>query len=259
MKVEDYIASGILEQYVLGELSAEEEEEVLRYAERYPEVRSEIALIEESFEHMARSLAVKAPTHVLDNIQRKLSEKEETKEKQSKKNKKISLLQYGVAATFTLKLMFMAVAAHFWINWQHSENRLESMQERYDQMEQRTQQLNQAFAIISDPAYQSIVLESSEVSVEARPILYWNELSGQLYINPYQLPANENGYQYQLWAVVEERPVSLGTFEVSAASLTQMIALEGQEKASAFILSLEAEGGSDTPDMDALHYTGKVR
>ncbi|WPP51582.1 anti-sigma factor [Catalinimonas niigatensis] len=256
MKVEEYIASGILEQYVLGELSAAEEEEVLRYAQNHSEVRSEITAIEESFEYMARSFSVKPPAHVLDKIQHKLSEKDEVEEVQTKKNKKINFLRYGVAATFTLKLMFMAVAAHFWVNWQHSESRLEQMQERYDRLEQETRQLSQAFAVVNDPAYQTIALESKQPNAKARPMLYWNNTLGQLYINPNQLPANEEGTQYQLWAMVKDLPVSLGVFDVSSDSFPQMIAMDGVENSTSFIITLEAEGGSEQPDAEDLRYQG---
>lgn len=258
MKVEEYIASGILEQYVLGELSEVEEEEVLRHAEKYPEVRSEILAIEESLELIARSLAVKPPVHVLEKIQNKLSEKDNADENQARKNKKINFLRYGVAATFTLKLMFMAVAAHFWVNWQQSENRLEQMQERYNQLQQETRQLSQAFAVVNDPAYQSIALESKQPNAKARPMLYWNNTSGQIYLSPNQLPPNEEGTQYQLWAKVKGVPLSLGLFDVSADSFPQMLAMDGVENSDSFMITLEAEGGSEQPDANALRYQGEA-
>ncbi|MEK6476660.1 anti-sigma factor [Catalinimonas sp. 4WD22] len=257
MNIEDYISSGILEQYVLGELSSEEEEEVLRYAKRYPEVQREIFQIEESVEHLARSVAIKPPRHVLDQIQEKVSA-QETEAPPAKKSKKINTLRYGVAATFTLKLVAMAIAAHFWINWQNSENRLEQLQSRYDQLEQKTQQLSQAFAIVSNPDFQSFVLKSDEAALEAQPIVYWNENTGELYLNTAQLPASDAAHQYQLWAIAEGNAQSLGVFDVSPGSFPQMIAMPAVENVNSFLLTLEKEGGSSQPSSEGPHYTVSI-
>lgn len=258
MNIEDYISSGILEQYVLGELSTAEEEEVRNYAQRYPEVQREIFQIEESVEHLARSVAIKPPRHVLDQIQEKIAD-QETEAPPAKKSKKISTLRYGVAATFTLKLIAMAIAAHFWVNWQSSENELEQLQNRYTQLEQNTQQLSQAFAIVSNPDFQSFVLKSGEAAGEAQPIVYWNENTAQLYLNTAQLPASDAAHQYQLWAMVEGSAQSLGVFDVSTSSFPQMIALQAVENANAFLLTLEEEGGSDQPSPEGPSYTVSIR
>ncbi len=256
MKVEDYIASGVLEQYVLGELSEEREAEVMSYAQRYPEVRTEIDLIEESLEEIARSLAIQPRKQVWDKIANKIND--EKRDSQDKKSKKINFLRYGVAATFTLKLMFMAVAAHFWINWQHSESRLEKMQTRYDQLEQQTRQLSQAFAIVNNPSFQTLLLKSNEENDAINPILYWNEGVTQVYVNPNALPANDEAQQYQLWATVEGKPQSLGVFDVSSDSFPQMIMMKGISPISSFIITLEPKGGSEQPNQQARHYSGPV-
>lgn len=57
-KVSEYIASGILELYVLGMISAEESVEVEKMMALHPEVKDEVRAIEESLETYAQANAV---------------------------------------------------------------------------------------------------------------------------------------------------------------------------------------------------------
>lgn len=248
----------------MGELSPAQEDEVLLYAERYPEVRKEIDLIEESVEQLALSAALQPPVGVLDKIHERIAteetnKKEKTEEKKEPKSKKINTLRYGVAATFTLKLVAMAIAAHFWINWKSSESQVERLQNRYHKLEQQTQQLNQALMVVSDPDFQAYVLQSQNGSSSARPIVYWNEKTDQLYLNTGQLAATDSDHQYQLWAIVNEQAKSLGTFDVSTSAFPQIIPLQGQPNISSFVLSLEEEGGSPKPSNEAVHFRSEMK
>ena len=56
--VKAYIESGILELYVLGDVSAEEKLQVEDMAAKYPAVKAEIAEIEKSMELYAEANAV---------------------------------------------------------------------------------------------------------------------------------------------------------------------------------------------------------
>jgi len=58
MNVKEYIASGILEEYCLGLLSADEQEKVLQICKLYPEVKAEVTVIENTMEQMAAKKAI---------------------------------------------------------------------------------------------------------------------------------------------------------------------------------------------------------
>lgn len=262
MNVEDYIASGVLEEFVLGELSAEKAAEVVRMAERYPEVRQEISLIEDTLQGMAENLAIQPPAYVLDKIKAKISEEKDPgfKDPLERKNKKIHYLQYGVAASFTLKLVAMAIAAYFWVNWQHTEDQLAQLQDRYENLEQEAQQISQVLIALSDPDFQTVVLKGQGSNPDSRALVYWNEKTLEVYVNPYQLPENNEDQQYQLWGMVNGNPVSLGVFDLSDRfSLPKMIAMEGVEELSDFAITLEPKGGSSSPSLKPQYYEGKVK
>jgi mannose-6-phosphate isomerase-like protein (cupin superfamily) len=68
LKIEDYIGSGILEEFVLGQLDQEACESVLALAEQHPEIKQEIEAIEASLEILARAYAVEPPAELEQQI-----------------------------------------------------------------------------------------------------------------------------------------------------------------------------------------------
>lgn len=68
MNVTEYISSGILEAFVVGELSDSEELEVLKFAKLHPEIRSEIEEIERVQEKIAVQIAVTPPEHIWSDL-----------------------------------------------------------------------------------------------------------------------------------------------------------------------------------------------
>ncbi len=76
MDIRAYIASGILEQYVLGLATPAETEEVERLARLHPEVQREIEEIRSSLETYARQFAQAPPAALQDRIWEALSREE---------------------------------------------------------------------------------------------------------------------------------------------------------------------------------------
>ena len=256
--LEEYISSGILEQFVLGELSESQAQTVADMAARYPNVRHEISLIEDTLQGLAESLAIEPPPGVLDKIRNNTvvpAEDPPSTETSSakKKARKLPYWQYGVAATFTLKLIVMALAAGYWINWKNTEQKLDDLQERYDRLEQNAQQATQALLAINNPAFQTVILQNQAPS-GGQALAYWNPETYQIYFDLSQLPPNDADQQYQLWGVADSDTVSLGVFSVvSNTPLPQIKPFEGVAWLSDLLISTEPEGGSTSPSLPPLY------
>ena len=234
-------------------------------ADQYPEIREEIAQIEDTLLDMAESLARTPPPGVWDKIMERVDTAATapparspelpaaTQQELKKKTKKIHYWQYGVAATFTLKLLFMAVAARFWYNWQSTENQLNGLRQQYQELQQQSQQATQALLAINDPAFFPVVLEGQDSLAGNRVLAYRNEETQDVYVNISQLPATRGGEVYQLWGRVGEQMVSLGTLDpASNPSLPQLKLLSGPENLTELMISLEPAGGSPSPTAEPL-------
>lgn len=68
MNIEEYIASGILEEFVLGQLDQQTCESILALSAKYPEIKREIDAIESSLEIFARAYSLAPPTELEQQI-----------------------------------------------------------------------------------------------------------------------------------------------------------------------------------------------
>ena len=66
--IQEYIESGILEQYPLGELSAAEQQEVEAQAARHPEIQAELAEIQAALGAYAQAHAITPPAAMRDRV-----------------------------------------------------------------------------------------------------------------------------------------------------------------------------------------------
>ena len=72
MNIQEYIESGILEQYCLNALNEQERADMLKNCSLYPEIKEELAAIEIAFENLARSQSIAPDKKLKDQILAKL-------------------------------------------------------------------------------------------------------------------------------------------------------------------------------------------
>ena len=67
-KVHDFLETGLLDKYLIGDTSIDETIKVEEYIAKYPEVKEEFDILQVQLELAARSNAVNPPAHALDAI-----------------------------------------------------------------------------------------------------------------------------------------------------------------------------------------------
>ena len=84
------------------------------------------------------------------------------------------------------------------------------------------------------------------------PILY-------LHLAPSGLPETPVGMQYQLWAIIDGKPVDAGMIlSNSSGDKYHIQKMKSFGKAEAFAITLETQGGNATPTMDKMYVIAKV-
>ncbi|WP_143307915.1 anti-sigma factor [Chitinophaga vietnamensis] len=121
----------------------------------------------------------------------------------------------------------------------------------------RMEQLESSIEVMEDPAVLKVKMPGTKPFPEAVATVFWNQSSQQVYLKVNNLPEPAADKQYQLWAIVDGKPVDMGVFEMGdTAKVLQKMKTTG--KAQMFAVTLEKKGGAVAPTMDQMYVAGKI-
>jgi len=276
-----YIESGKLELYVLGQLTAEEQLEVEDMAKRYPTVKEEINAIEIALEQYAMEHAIQPTSGLEQKIFAQisaLSGNTVTTEQLPKKEAvvvplypdhtgTVKTLRFALAACAVLLVVsvFSLYSAHSKLAIANDQIvALNQSKEKFAAtvsfMKDENEDLQQIASMSADPTWTVVKLAGTKIAPEANMVVYWHKKGQHVMVDNTRmaLPQNDEGHQYQLWALVNGKPVDLGVFDAKAEPKKLLVAMKEIGTAQAFAVTLEKRGGSINPTMEKLVAMGGV-
>ncbi|WP_158797116.1 anti-sigma factor domain-containing protein [Pedobacter sp. L105] len=274
-----YIETGILELYVLGQLNALEQLEVEEMAAKYPEIKEEITAIEIAMEHYALSHAIQ-PTSGLEKqiFERITPATTNTTAKEKPEAKIVPLYNDNSASTIrSLRFALVACIALLVISTgalysAHSSLTLANQQiaslsldkqkfaSTVSYITDENKDLQKIAAISSDPTWTPVKLSGTKISPKANLVVYWHKAGHHVVLDNTKmaLPENDADHQYQLWAMVNGKPVDLGVFDAQSQPKKLLVTMKEIGNAQAFAVTLEKRGGSVNPTMEKMVVLGGV-
>lgn len=271
MNVQEYILSGVVESYVLGLASTEERAEFERMCAAHSELRAAREAFELIVENQLLKQAIAPPAHIKSKIFADIDV--ENDQRQGKKLislKQTPVLQTGwlryVAAAAVILLVGSTILNfYFFSQYKVYINKYTELIASQNQMASVNQALQtkvldyeSTLNMIKDPAMAIVRMPSvpTSPSLGSETTVYWNTSSKDVYLLVNSLPKPASGKQYQLWAIVDGKPVDAGVFDIKdGVSLQKM---KNIPQAQAFAITLEQKGGSATPTPEAMYVLGKV-
>lgn len=271
--VKAYIESGVLELYVLGEVSHEEKVEVEAMALKHPAIKAELAEIEQSMEKYAGIHAIEPPAElrhrVLNSVLTNLADDSNfrSKREDTANNmvsmpapKTINFYKYAFAACLTLLLVSIAALVNVYNQLRVSVQQVVELSTQNQHFSKTVGLQDEQLTMFRDTAYRLIKLPGTGKTPSASMMLAWSPNSKKVVIDMagLKLPVNDAQHQYQLWAIVADKPVDLGVFDARADSASAIKVMKPVEKPQAFAVTLEPKGGSVNPTMDNLTVIAKI-
>jgi anti-sigma-K factor RskA len=261
---EEFISSGLLELYAMRISSPEETQIVEATLKQFPELKQELEDIEISLEEYAHANAIEPPASAKEKIMSRVfaeSGKEENKNARvvpiNKKTAIPMFYKWIAAASIILLIGSMIVNYSYYEKYHDTKQELITAQRTIEQQQKSNQAMNQDMDIVTNKYAEPVVLKGTPKAPDAVAKIFWMKNTGDVYINPTNLPQAPAGKQYQLWAIVDGKPVDGGmiTTEKGAYHIQKM---KSFGKAQAFAITLEKEGGSPTPTMSEMVVIAKM-
>ncbi|EOR95405.1 hypothetical protein ADIARSV_1406 [Arcticibacter svalbardensis MN12-7] len=270
--IKAYIESGILELYVLGNLTDAERHDVEDMCLKFPELSTEISQIENSLLQYSNVYGIEPPTSSRDKFLSSLNfeiQAEPLLEAEvinlPSREKSIRFYKYAFAASVALLLVSLFTIINLNKELKESKNEIIALQSSNQKFASQVNyigkelQVNKKFLqVYQNPEeYKLVTLNGTPKAPEASMKVAFNKDKQEVLIDisSLNLPAPDANHQYQLWALVDGKPIDLGVFDYTSAQsgLTQMKSIG---KVDAFAVTLEKKGGSKTPTLTELVVMG---
>lgn len=245
------LSEGLLERYVLGELDIDEQNQVEKALEIYPELQKSLEAIEITFEKVAFENA-KTPSEVVKSkLLEKISNSNSKNVIPSIKDKSVRSLKFisGIAAALLIGSIFL------FMQWNSVQKELQLASEKNKELNEKLDQLinennatNQWYAMISNPNTEKYILKGNQLMPEATVISYVNDKEKSVVVNTSYLPKLEEDQDYQMWADVEGEMINMGIIKTE----NKMLAMNYIENSESLNITIEPSGGSDHPTVSKL-------
>lgn len=249
MDIQAYISSGILELYVLDQLSAKEREEVEKNRLSHAEIGAEIERIEIFLEKFAFDYGKQPKASLKDKIMESIAEIEQKNKKSAQVVSLRAAWRYRLSVAAAV-LLFATSGILGYGLWQQKVTQADLIAAK----EQQVVQIERELAIAKNPDYRHIVLNSTDSTKQQAALVLWNPKSQEVYFEMSQLPALPADKQYQLWAIIDGNPTDMGVSETT----TKLQKMKVAQNVQAFAVTIEPKGGSIKPTLTAMVVVGKV-
>lgn len=250
---------------MLGLASQEEVREVETAAAQYPEVRKEIETLRDSLDKYAAAHQTAPPAHLKNKILNEIGagreDKQEAKVVSMQPPQQSGSARWLAAASVVLLLISGALNVIQYNKLHEANERIADLQaeqtmlaNEFNVLKANYAQKETDLALVSSPLTVTIQMKGVEKHPDALASIYWDTRTKEVYVGVKNLPAPPADKQYQLWAIIDGKPVDIGVFDVTDTVQKMRVV----ETAQAFAVTLEQKGGSAVPTLEQMFVVGNV-
>ncbi len=275
MNTQEYIQSGIIESYVLGMASSAEAAELEQLCLQYPEIKQALTDFETALEANALAKSVAPPAHLKQQIFATLQSEFKANENKATEGKEAAIMpmpdtkvvkmnqpsRFLAAASIILLVISGGMNIYFYSKFKETTQQYQALvlekntlQANNQMMQTKSLDMYNSMQMMTDPNMQKVAMPGIAGKESNYATVFWDTKSKDVYLLPNKLPQPATGKQYQLWAIVDGKPVDAGVIS-DCAGLCKM---KNIPSASMFAITLEKSGGSETPTLSEMYVAGKV-
>jgi anti-sigma-K factor RskA len=272
LNIQEYIETGILESYLLDELTEAERAQVAKNISMSPELKAELFKVEETLKRFAGKAARKPSAELKSKIMDKIPAAkpvEKVQKEVSRPEGKVVAIshssqywKYATAASLAFALLASYLAYNYRARWQETTLSLNNlvaqnqrMAEDYNSVNQKLNKIENDFSVIENAAFSKVVLKGTEKEPNALASVYWNPSSEEVFLSIQELKEISKDNQFQLWAIVDGKPVDAGVFDGGFSGLLKM---KNIKSATAFAVTVEPHGGNASPTLETMRVLGSI-
>jgi anti-sigma-K factor RskA len=264
VNVKEYISSGVIESYVLGLATQAEQEEFELMCQQYPDVVEARNAFELALEKELLKDAPAAPAFIKQRIDEAIANagalNNENAEVSDTPVRRMNVWKWVAAASLiiTAGSLYWAFTADK--QFKEVEQANAGLRQELDQSKEQLVQIRSDMDKLYDPGMKMVALKGTQVAPQAYTTIYWDTTGAtkDVYLLINNLPQPPSEKQYQLWALLDGKPIDLGVFDYDVRQKRLLIKTKNIQNAQAFAITLEPKGGSVNPTMEQMYVMGQL-
>jgi anti-sigma-K factor RskA len=239
-----FLNSDLLEKYLIGNTTLEENVTVEHYISTYPEVKEAYDKLQTNLEIVAKHQAVKAPKDILNKVLVELDEKPVVKLQTTTRKK---WYKYTVAASI-VAMLFAGTSYLFYkqnknlnIENQKIADEVFDLRDDIDLQNQKLDEIMRQFKQLNNPETQKYLITGNNRAKDLKTVAYINPIEKISMVDVVSLPPLPEDKCYQIWAQVQDKMVNLGILSETDRQLKN---IPYTEDAFALNITIEPKGGN---------------
>jgi len=266
LEIQDIISSGLLELYAAGIASEKEAQDVEQWVAQYPEVAAELKEITKCMEVYVGAHAMLPSAIVKEKIFSRINTNSNGNTNLVVPDTNRGAVVIGkerfwkMAAAASVALLIGSIALNIvtYNRYNEAGSSLLAARQTLGELEEKNKEMQTGMNVVQNKYSVPVALKGLEASPEAAAKVFWMENTGDVFIDPSNLPDAPEGKQYQLWGIVDGKPVDGGMILTSKKGDKYRIQkMKNFGKVEAFAVTLETEKGNPTP-MGPMYVMGKM-
>ena len=270
--IKQFIESGILELYVLGDVSPAERRLVEAMIQKHPAVRAEVEEIENALESYSLENAVDPPENrrakILNSLLINFADDRIFSKKETVAEPKViamrppvtnNFYKYAFAASVALLLASIVTIYTLSSKLHEKTQQLLAANAQNQHIAKTVNDMNDQLGMFRDTSYKILHLKGTKNLPAGHMMVAWSPARKKVMIDlkSLNMPVNDAEHQYQLWAMVSGKPVDLGVFDKVDDDTLAMKEMKPVALAQAFAVTREPRGGSPSPTMSEMMVIGQ--
>ena len=241
----------VLEQYLLGNLTAEKQIEIERVLNTDSELKEALTTLEANFEKMSFENAIIPPIETKAQLMQQIKATQPKVIPLQKPNlfKNYLYIASGIAASLLIGSVWMLSQLNETNQQlQITEKENETLLKDIESLKTDVAYTTPFFEIINSPETEQYILLGNDLAPDAKVVSYVNHQNKSVIINTQQLPKLDSDHDYQMWADVDGEMISMGVINKE----NKLLAMNYIEKAESLNITIEPAGGNNHPTVSRL-------
>ena len=251
----------MVESYVLGLLTAQERFEFEKFCEAYPELKEARDAFELAVEKQAMENATILPADTREKIWLAIQEKPVAKTSKIINMEPSAPKSSGWRWMAAASIILFVVAGYFAYSFYNQNKELKSsnneLQSKIDKTDSLLNRIIEEQKAINDPNVTVVNMVGTQKASPGSASIYWDSTSTNVYLVVKNMPKLPSEKQYQLWALIDGKPVDLGSFDTPQSNV--VLKMKNTQKADAFAITIENRGNTGGPNLQQLQSMGKAK